>query len=306
MLWTSTKRVIRLGFVNFWRNGYVSLASVLIMTVALLVISGLLLSRAVLLSTADQIKSKVDINVYLVTSAMEDEIVTLQKKIQGLAEVDVVTVSSREEELERFRARHENDELTLQALDEIGENPLGASINIKAKDPSNYESIAAFLDTEKQKSESSIIDKINYSKNKAAIDALNRILLASKTLGGAVALFFIIISVLISLNTIRLTIYMAREEISVMRLVGASADYIRGPFVVNGLMYGISSTILTLIILLPLTYWAGPYTEGLGSGLNIFSYYLSHIFSITGILLVSGFIIGGLSSYLAVKKYLKI
>ncbi len=306
MLWTSTKRVMRLGFVNFWRNGYVSLASVLIMTVALLVISGLLLSRAVLLSTADQIKSKVDVNVYLVTSAGEEETLALQKKIQGLAEVDTVTVSSREEELERFRARHENDELTLQALDEIGGNPLGASINIKAKDPSNYESIAEFLDTEKQKSESSIIDKINYSKNKSAIDALNRILLASKTLGGAIALFFIVISVLISLNTIRLTIYMAREEISVMRLVGASTRYIRGPFVVNGLMYGVSSTILTLIILLPLTYWAGPYTEGLGSGLNVFSYYLSHIFSITGILLISGFVIGGLSSYLAVKKYLKI
>jgi cell division transport system permease protein len=276
------------------------------MTVALLVISGLILSRAVLLSTVDQIKNKVDVNVYLVTSAEEEEILALQKKIESLTEVAAVSVSSREEELEQFRARHENDELTLQALDEIGSNPLGAAINIKAKDPSNYESIAEFLNTEKQKSTTSIIDKINYSKNKSAIDALNRILIASKTLGGAVVLFFVIISILISFNTIRLTIYMAREEISVMRLVGASTSYIRGPFVVNGLMYGVSSTILTLIILAPIAYWAGPYTEGLGSGLNVFSYYLSHIFYVTGMLLVSGFVIGGLSSYLAVKKYLKI
>lgn len=306
MFWTSTKRVIRLGFVNFWRNGYVSLASVLIMTVALLVISSLLFTRAILLSTVDQIKNKVDINVYLVTSATEEEGSVLKKKIESLSEVQSVTISSREEELEKFRARHENDELTLQALDEIGGNPLGAAINIKAKDPANYESIAGFLESEKSKSENSIIDKINYSKNKTAIDALSKILGASKKLGGAAVLFFIVISVLISFNTIRLTIYMAREEISVMRLVGASTRYIRGPFVVNGLMYGVVSTLLTLLILLPLSYWAGPYTVAIGSGIDMFHYFLTHIFTIGGVLLISGFVIGGLSSYLAVKKYLKI
>lgn len=295
-----------MGFVNFWRNGFVSLASTLIMTVALLVISLLFMTRAVLLSTVETIKDKVDINVYLVTSASEEESQNLKKKIETLTEVSLVTYSSREQELERFRARHENDELTLQALDEIGENPLGAALNIKAKDPSNYESIAEFLESEKEKTETSIIDKINYSKNKEAINALTRIMGASKTLGGAVALFFIIISVLISFNTIRLTIYMSREEISVMRLVGASTRYIRGPFVVGGLMYGVASTILALLILLPITFWAGPYTESLQSGINLWNFYLSHLFSITGILLLSGFVIGGLSSYLAVKKYLKI
>lgn len=306
MFWISTKRVFRLGFVNFWRNGFVSLASVLIMTVALLVISGLFLTRSILLSTVDQIKNKVDVNVYLVTSATDDEAMVLKKKIESLTEVQTVTFSSREEELERFRARHENDELTLQALDEIGENPLGASLNIKAKDPSNYESIAEFLESEKTKTETSIIDKVNYSKNKEAIDALTRIMSASKKLGGAAAIFFIIVSIIISFNTIRLAIYMSREEISVMRLVGASTRYIRGPFVVSGLMYAVASTILTLIILLPLTYWAGPYTEALQSGVNIWNFYLSNIFYLTFILLISGFVIGSLSSYLAVKKYLKV
>lgn len=306
MLWITVKRVIRLGFVNFWRNGYVSLASVLVMTVALLVMSSLIFTRALLVSTLDQIKSKVDINVYMVNSASEDEIMVMQKKIEALTEVVSVEYSSKEQELEKFRARHQNDELTIQALDEIGRNPLGASLNIKAKDPSNYESIAEFLESEKSKSENSIIDKVNYSKNKDAIDAISRIISASKKLGFAGSIFFIIISILITFNTIRLTIYMAREEISVMRLVGASTRYIKGPFVVNGLMYGVASTILSLLILLPMTYWAGPYTEGIGTGINVFNYYLSHIFFLAFVLLLAGFIIGSVSSYLAVKKYLKI
>ncbi|HYC34276.1 MAG TPA: permease-like cell division protein FtsX [Candidatus Paceibacterota bacterium] len=306
MLWTNLKRVIRLGFVNFWRNGYVSLASVLIMTVTLLVISTLMFTKAVLVSTVEQIQNKVDINVYLVTSATEEEGEALKDKIATLSEVKEVTLSTREQELEKFRLRHENDELTLQALDEIGENPLGAAINIRAKDPSNYESIAQFLDSEKARSENSIIDKINYSKNKEAIDALTKMISASKKLGGSSAIFFIVISILISFNTIRLTIYMAREEISVMRLVGASTRYIRGPFVVNGLMYGLASTILALLILVPLTYWAGPYTEGLGSGVNVFTYYFANIFQIGVVLLLSGLAIGSVSSFLAVKKYLKV
>ncbi|MES2223632.1 MAG: permease-like cell division protein FtsX [Patescibacteria group bacterium] len=276
------------------------------MTMALLVIGSLLLTQALLHSTLDQIKNKVDINVYLVTSAEEDEILALKKQIESQPEVSEVTYSSREQELADFKTRHENDELTLQALDEIGDNPLGASLEIKAKDPSQYEGISTFLENQKKENSESIIDKINYSRNKAAIAALTKIMDASRTLGLAVAIFFAVIAFLISFNTIRLTIYMAREEISVKRLVGASTRYIKGPFVVSGLMYGAVATLLALLLLLPITYWAGPHTLDLGTGVNLFSYYLSDILSIGGMMLISGLFIGALSSYWAVKKYLKI
>lgn len=306
MLRTNIKRVFKSGFLNFWRNGSVSSTAVLIMTMALLVVGALLLTQALLNSTLDQIKSKVDINVYLVTSADEEEIMTLKKQIETQPEVFAVLYSSREEELEKFKLRHENDELTLQALDEIGDNPLGASLEIKAKDPSQYEGISAFLESQKEENSESIIDKINYSRNKSAIAALTKIMSASDKLGVAVAIFFAVIAFLISFNTIRLTIYMAREEISVKRLVGASTRYIKGPFVVSGLMYGTVATLLAIMLLVPITYWAGPYTLDLGTGLNLFSYYLTNILSVGGTMLLSGLFIGALSSYLAVKKYLKI
>lgn len=306
MFWTNIKRVGRSGFLNFWRNGSVSFTAVLIMTMALLVVGSLVLVQTLFSSTLNQIKNKVDINVYLVTGASEEEISNLQKQIKNLPEVANVSYSSREEELDKFKSRHEGDELTLQALDEIGENPLGAALEIKAKDPNNYESIANFLENQKQENPQTIIDKINYSKNKSAITALTKIMFASNKLGLAIALFFASIAFLISFNTIRLTIYMAREEISIKRLVGASTRYIKGPFVVGGVMYGCVAALCALTLLLPITYWAGPYTLDLGTGINIFVYYLSHLPIVGGIVFLSGILIGALSSYLAVQKYLKI
>lgn len=306
MLWTNIKRVSRLGFLNFWRNGSVSLASVLIMTVTLLVGAGLILSQALLGSTLNEIRNKVDINVYFVTTADEAEILALQNRLKDIPEVLETKYTSRDEELVKFKERHKDDALTLQALDEVGENPLGASLEIKAKEPSQYESIATLLENEKANDSSSVIDKINYNRNKVAIEALSRIITASRKLGSAVALFFIGVAILITFNTIRLTIYMAREEISVMRLVGASTRYIKGPFIVSGIMNSIISTVLAAIILLPITYWAGPYTYSLGTGLNLFGYYLSNMPSIIGMIFISSLVIGALSSYLAVKKYLKV
>lgn len=295
-----------MGFVNFWRNGSVSFAAVLIMIISLSVIGYLFLSRAVLDSTLAQIKDKVDINVYFTTSATEEEIFTLQKKIEALPEVLKVTYTSREQELEAFKERHQNDELTLQALDEIGENPLGAALNIKAKEPSQYEGVAGFLESQKSASDASIIDKINYNRNKIAIETLSKIMSTSKKVGMIVSLVFIFVAVLIVFNTIRLTIYMAREEISVMRLVGASTRYIKGPFVVEGIMYGFLGAVLTSLSLLPITFWTRPYTIDLRLDINLFTYYLSNMFYIGFVLVVAGVVIGGLSSYLAVKKYLKI
>ncbi len=219
MLWTNIRRVSRSGFLNFWRNGSVSFTAVIIMTMALLVIGTLILTKALLVGTLDGIKNKIDINVYVTTSATDDEISALENRIIKLPEVESAKVTSRDQELQNFKDRHQDDELTLQALDEIGDNPFGASIEIKAKDPAHYDGIAEFLESNKSDDPNTIIEKINYSRNKQAIDALTRIMFASNKLGAALAGFFACIAFLSSFNTIRLTIYMAREEISVKRLV---------------------------------------------------------------------------------------
>lgn len=307
-MWIKIKRVIRAGFYNFWRNGFVSLSSVLVMVVTLFVIGSVIFSGAILSSTLDQIRDKVDINVYYITSAKEDDILAMKKNLEKLPEVSSITYVSKEESLANFKKRHENDEFTLQALDELEENPLGATLNIKAKDPSQYATVAEFLKSRSSLSASgdTIIDKVNYYQNKDAIDRLTKIINSANRLGTILTIFLICISIMITFNTIRLVIYMARDEISVMRLVGASTGYIRAPFFVAGALYGFIASIITLILFYPITIWLGGTTANFFVGLNVFHYYTSNFGQIFLLLVGSGIAIGSISSFLAVRKYLNV
>lgn len=308
MLWTNLKRISRTGLFNFWRDGTVTLASILTMMVTLFVIAFLSFSSAILDTTLAELKNKIDVNVTFVTSAKEEEILKIKDTLESLPEVLLVTYVSRDEALATFKERHANDQPILSALEELGDNPLGAVLNIRARDPSQYASVAEFLESDNTLSSGSIsiIDNINYFQNKSAIDKLTSIIATADKLGLVLTLFLAFISVLIAFNTIRLTIYLARDEISVMRLVGASTAYIQGPFVVVGVIYGVVAGLITLILLLPTTYWVGNATAGFFVNFNIFSYYLRHFLEIALIVFASGVLIGALSSILAIRKYLKV
>ena len=308
MLWVNVKRIIRSGFLNFGRNAFVSLSSVLVMVITLCTIGALIFVSAILNASLQEIRDKVDINVYFITTAPEADVITLQKTLESMPEVALVTYTSREQALEDFKKRHENDETTLQALEELGENPLGASLNVKAKNPAEYQGIADYLSNESTLSTdgTSIVDKVNYYQNKVAIDRLTSIIYSAERLGSVLTVVLIVISVLITFNTIRLAIFISREEISIMRLVGANSFYVRGPFVVVGTIYGVVAAIFTLLLFYPITFWLGGATENFFIGLNIFEYYTTNFGQIFIIILLSGMAIGALSSYLAVRKYLKV
>lgn len=308
MLWIKLKRVIRTGFFNFWRNGTVSLASVLVMMVALTVMGSIFIGKAVLDTSLAELSSRIDINVTFTTSASEEDILEVKHSLESLPEVLLVNYVTRQEALDAFKERHAGDQSILTALDELGENPLGAVLNIKARDPSQYASVAEFLESDNALSSSgiTIVDRVNYFQNKVAIDRLTQIISSADKLAFAATLFFAIVSILIAFNTIRLTIYIARDEISVMRLVGASTTYIQGPFVVVGIIYGLVAALITVIVFLPITYWLGSTTETFFGGFNVFSYYLRNFLEIAFIIFGSGVVIGAISSFLAIRKYLKI
>lgn len=305
---TKLKRVIKSGFFNFWRSGYVSAASTVVMIVTLSVIGSVIFMSAMLGVTMEELRNKVDVNVYFTVSAPEENILSLKTKIEALPEVRAVEYVSREQALQNFRQRHENNQITLQALEELGENPFGASLNIKAREPSQYEGIADFLNEENILSSGGekIIDKINYFENRTAIERLSRIIDSSEKLGLVVSLVLVVVSAAITFSTIRLAIYISREEISVMQLVGASKNYIKGPFVVTGVIVGLVSGIITILIFLPVSYWLGNITQNFFIGFNVFDYYLRNLFQIFFIIVGSGVIVGALSSLLAVRKYLKL
>jgi cell division transport system permease protein len=308
MLWTSIKRVVKSGFVNFWRNGFISLASVLVVTLSLFVFEALIFFGILGTTYINQIKDKVDVNVYFSTTAPEVDILTLKKSIENLPEVASVGYVSREEALLSFRAKHADDELTLQGLDELGTNPFPAVLNIKARDPNQYGSVAKFLESKNALGSggTTIIETINYNKNKVIIDRLIKILDAINRLGIALTVILVLIAILITFNTIRLSIYASREEIAVMKLVGASNKYVRGPFVVAGIMYGVISAFITLIIFYPVTYYLGTITTNFSSDVNLVHYYAVNFGQIFLIIIGSGILLGGISSWLAVRRYLNV
>ena len=194
MIWTDLKRIMRAGFAGFWRNAFVSLASTMVLSFALFVIGVLIFLGAMLDTSLGQLRDKVDINVYFLTTAPEEEILSLKEQIETLPEVEFVEYVSREEALQEFRFRHENDQLILEALDELEDNPLGATLNVKARETSQYEGIAKFLDSNETLSadgRGEIIDRINYFQNKAAIDKLSGIIDSAQTISFAIALMIL-------------------------------------------------------------------------------------------------------------------
>jgi cell division transport system permease protein len=306
-MFTSIKRILRSGFIGFWRNAYVSLAAIFVMTITLTVICGLMLVSELLSVSLSQIREKVDINVYTVTTASEESIMALKSSLEALPDVEEVTYTSREEALTAFRDRHKSDELTIQALEELGDNPLGASLAIRAKETSQYESIAAFLEEQRnlENPESPLIDRVNFNQNKTAIDKLTNIIDAAERSGFIAMIVLVVSSVLISFNTIRLAIYTTREEISIMRLVGASNMFIRGPFILQGIMYGLVAGVLALLIVYPVALYLGPVT-GTFFGLNIFNYFVTNFASLFVTLVGAGILLGIVSSVLAIARYLRV
>jgi len=306
-MWTGFKRIVRSGFVGFWRNTFVSLASIFVMTVALFVIGSTMLLGQLLEVSLDNIKNKVDINVYFVTEASDDDINSLKTSLESLSEVESVALTTREEALQQFKDRHVEDEPTIQALEELGENPLGASLAVRAGNTSQYQGISDFLDEQQtgEGAQNSVIYRVNYLDNKESIEKLTSIIDAVDSSSFIVMIVLVAVSILITFNTLRLAIYTSREEISVMRLVGASNTFIRGPFMLQGVMYGLVSGVIAILILYPIVLWLGPKTATFFQ-YNLFDYFVSDFVSMFAVIVGTGIALGLVSSIMAVSRYLRV
>lgn len=311
--WTNAQRVARYGVAGFVRNGFVSLAAVLVMTLTLFVLANTIISNAAMKSTLEDIQSKVDVSVYFKTMATEEQVGSVKQSLEALPEVAAVSYVNRDQALADFRERHATDQLTLQALDELGENPFGASLEIRAKETSQYESIAKYLTAQQEAGTDAgqAIDKVNFYQNKVAIDRLTEIIDTSERNGIAKMLVLVVCSILIAFNTIRLAIYTAREEIGVMNLVGASRWYVRGPFMIAGVLYGVVAAVIVLLLLYPILIFypvligLDATSEVLFGSFDTFQYFTNEFILFFLAMMGTGIALGAISSYLAVRRYLK-
>jgi len=304
------KRIFKWGFINFFRNGVVSVATVLVMSLSIFMIGLVIIGSIFLNGVITSLEEKVDISVYFKAGSPEEEMLSIQKSLEGNADVAGVKYISQDEALRIFKERHANDDLVLRSLDVVEANPFSASLEIKAKDTSKYGEISKFLEGQ---SAANLIDvnpdgekKITYRQNQAAIEKLATILNTARLAGFAVSLMLAVIAIMVAYNTVRLAIYNSKDEISVMQLVGASYAFIRGPFLVEGVMYGLLSSVFTLAVFYPIFWWAGQKTASIFGGLNVFSYFTANILEISLILFGVGLFLGVFSSAIAIRKYLRV
>ena len=300
---TTLYRIIKYGLQGFLRNGWLSIATILVMILTLFVFLSLIVFNVLTNNALNVLRDKIDISVYFQTDTPEDEILKVKRSVESLAEVKAAEYISRDKALALFQERHKNDEVIIQAITILSENPLSASLNIKAKNPQDYSAISAYLnnaDLDK------LVDKVTYNQNQLVINRLATIVDTVQGTGLGLTIILSVISVLVTLNTIILTIYSTRDEIGVMRLVGASNKFIRGPYLIQGILYGLVAAVLSLALMAPLIFVASPYIKVLMPEMNLVNYFYGNLLVLLGYQALFGTVLGSFSSAIAVGKYLKI
>lgn len=273
------------------------------MALTLFLFLGLLSLQYLTSQVVASLQEKIDVSAYFATEATEDQILQVKSDLQSLPDIADVTYVSREQALADFKARHLQDQLIQESLAQLDSNPLAASLNIKARDSSQYASIVQFLEGDKFRS---VIEKIDFYENKGVIERIRGISGGVRDWGLAATLVLAVIAVLVTFNTVRLTIFNQKQEIEIMRLVGASNWHIRGPYLVEGGMYGLFAAAIALGVFYPAVYFVSGKISSFAPEVNLFGFFVHGIAQILLLVVVLGALLGMASSFIAIRKHLRV
>ena len=301
-MFVNLKRIIRAGILNFKRQSGLSVATIFVLMITIALVSSLFFLRGITKFLVYTLQEKVGITAYFEPHSSIEDIFKVKKALLQLPEAESVEYIPKEKALERFIEKHAQDPLIMQALETVGDNPFYASLNIKARNVSQYAAIANFLS---QDSFKELIYKVDFSERETVI---RKLFSFTADVNRVVIIFSIILAIftlLITFNTIKVAIHSSEEEIGIMRLVGASNWFIRGPFLIQGLLCGIIAVMLTFLLFFLICYTLSQKIEMFTGGFSIFEYFTNNISTIFLIQFVSGVVISVASSLIAVKKYLR-
>lgn len=301
-MFSTLLRIIKYGMLDFKRNIWLSTATIAVLVLVLIVFAFLYLFNIFTTTVITSVQNKIDISVYFKDTTSEDDVLRIREALKEMSEVKTVEYVSKEKALEIFKEKHKDDETITKALGQIEENPLLPSINIKAKDPAEYSVIAAYLNN---KSIEPFIDNVSYSQNATVIKRLGEILKTVKSGALVLTLFMSVIAILIIFNTIRLAIYSSKGSIEIMKLVGGSGFFIRGPFLVESILYGTFATFISMVIIIPVIYFISPYSHILVPELNLWDFFKENFILLALYELIFSIILGLISTFLTLRKYLK-
>ncbi|MBI4101409.1 MAG: ABC transporter permease [Candidatus Nealsonbacteria bacterium] len=297
------KRIVRTAWQGFFRDGGLVLVTIFTLFATVALIGSLFLLRGVTESLMVTLQEKVDFSVYFRDEASEDDIFALKEELVKFPDLTEINYVSKDQAMEDFKARYQDNEVLMEAVREVGVNPFLASLNVKTMQASQYQAVAGFLDSSDF---TGVIEKVDYRERQPVIDRLFALTSMMNRTGIGLSLILTIVAVLVTFNTIRLAIYNFGEEIKIQRLVGADNWFIRGPFLVQGALSGVLAAFLALIVSGLLAFVLAPKFDILFSGLNIFKIFLANIWQIVLLQFLTGIGLGVVSSYLSVRKYLKV
>ncbi|HEV2413014.1 MAG TPA: permease-like cell division protein FtsX [Candidatus Saccharimonadales bacterium] len=297
-------RIVHTGAKSLLRNSWLSTAATAIMAVTLTIIVLTFVANMTFNGLIQSFTSKIDVAVYLNDNITPQQLAGFEKELRASPNVASVSYTSKAQALASWEKANSNNLSLQNALSQVS-NPLPASIQVTPKDPNQLQSIANIVGEPANLNLQS--GEPSYSGvRKQAINRIVSIAHFIRIVGIGASAVFAIISILIIFNTIRMAIFNRRDEIEIMKLIGASKWYIRGPFIVEAALYGVIAGAITLAFTMGLLDTQVP---------NIATYIpqissTSHYFSIHRIWIMLavigvGMLIGILSSLLATQRYLK-
>jgi len=299
----SFRRIIKMGWKEFSRNMGLSIATIFIMTMVISLATMLFILNPVSKKIVSDVEKRVDVSVYFEEDSLEQDIIDAKTEIARIPEVKEIEYISKDQALEIFIDKHKDDPVLIESLTELGYNPFFASLNIKAWSPSQYEQVANLLETGSFKD---IISKVDYYQRKSVVEKVFALTDGVNNIGLFLSVILGLIAILIAFNTVRIAIYNSEEEIATMRLVGASNSFVRGPFIVQGIVIGSIAALITFVITFALSYGLDVRLSSLAPEISIFNIFLSNLFLLLLIQLAVGIGLGVISSCIAIRKYLKI
>lgn len=297
-------RVLKFSAQDIARNVWLSAATVTILVLTLFSVNIMVTVRIISDNAISVIKDKVDFSLYLKNEAREDEVVALKNRIEGLGNVKSVEYISKQQALQKFRDKNQNNQQIIEALRELGKNPLSPSLIISPSDTAQAPQLVESL----KRLDSDIIESRNFSDNATITKKIDYITNKINEAGLFVIIVFSLTSLLVIYNTIKVAIYTHRREIEIMRLVGASRSFIVAPFLVSAVIYSLIATLVITSIFFPFLSLLQPYLEVFFTGynINIVSYFISNFWAIFGIEFLAAAFAAAIASALAVRKYSKI
>ncbi|PIZ94335.1 MAG: hypothetical protein COX81_03830 [Candidatus Magasanikbacteria bacterium CG_4_10_14_0_2_um_filter_37_12] len=297
-------RIIKFALQDIGRNFGLSLMTILILILMLLSVNTLFVIQILTNQATQSIKDQIDVSIYFNADSTDEEIKEVTEYINSFPEVVEVTFYSSEQVLDDFKKTHAGNEEILASLDELDENPLGPTTVIKTRVPSDYPNIIAALNIPEYEN---IIESKTFTDTEVAIRKIDNITTQVERFTIALSTFFGIIAFLIIFNTIRIAIYTQRIEISIKKLVGATNWFVRGPFLVESLIFSVVSTAVTFSLVLFIISFIDPYVGVIfNKTAFLTNYYLDNIILLVGVQFGVVLLLTLFSSILAIRRHLKV